>query len=218
MIERPQNRFLAVYLVADPDQTTGDLSATVIEAIEGGVTAVQFRSKLQTDRDAFAVADRLAVICRDHGVTFIVNDRVDIALAVGADGVHVGVDDLPVEIVRRLIGPRAIVGYSPESEEHVRTAPAKGVDYLGIGPVFASSSKDDAPAPIGIDGIHRITRMVSIPVVGIGGITAERAAAVVNAGAAGVAVIGAILRSPNPADVAKSLRDAVEQAYAISSL
>ena len=217
MIDTRQARYLAVYLVADPDQTTSDLPTTVIEAIDGGVTAVQFRSKRQTDRDAFALAGRLRAICRDRYLPFIVNDRVALALAVDADGVHVGVDDLPVKIVRRLLGPSRIVGYSPETDEQARTAARGCVDYLGIGPVFSTSSKDDAPPPIGIDGIRRITRLASIPVVGIGGITAERASSVVNAGAAGVAVIGAILRAPNPAGAAKTLRDAVEQVYPVSS-
>ena len=200
---------LAVYLVADPDQTTLDLVPAVDAALEGGVTAVQLRAKRLGDRDAFALACRLRDLCRTHGALLVVNDRLDLALAADADGVHLGVADLPLAIARRIAGPGVVLGFSPETVEQAIAATAAGADYIGVGPVFVTHSKDDAAPPIGLAGVADFAVTVGVPTIGIGGITAETAADVVRAGAAGVAVIGAILRSNDPRAAARRLATAV---------
>jgi thiamine-phosphate diphosphorylase len=136
--------------------------------------------------------------CDAIGALLIINDRVDIALAAGADGVHLGVDDLPVAAARRLLGPDAVIGYSPETDADRLAAERDGANYLGVGPVYVTSSKPDAGAAIGLDGLARVVRATALPVVGIGGITIERAADVLWTGAVGVAVVGAIWHALEP--------------------
>jgi thiamine-phosphate pyrophosphorylase len=205
-------RQLAVYVVADPEQTRRDLVADVAAALAGGVTCVQLRAKRLTDREATELARRLRELCRRSGAWFLVNDRLDIALAVGADGVHLGVDDLPVAEARRVAGPEFVIGFSPESDQQTAEAAAAGADYLGVGPVYATGTKLDAGAPIGLETLCQRVSIAGIPVVGIGGITPETAADVIAAGAAGVAVVGAILRAPDPERAAALLRQAVDSA------
>lgn len=203
---------LALYLIADPDVALSDLVATVEAAISGGATAVQLRAKRLTDREALALARALKERCDTAGTLFIVNDRLDLALAAGADGVHLGVDDLPIADARRLAGPNFVIGYSPETDEQTAGAKAAGADYLGVGAVFGTASKSDAGPPIGLGTLHRRVNLAGIPVIGIGGIGAREAGRIVSVGAVGVAVAGAILRAPNPEAAARALRDAVERA------
>jgi thiamine-phosphate pyrophosphorylase len=175
-------------------------------AVQGGATAVQLRKKIGSTRDILELGLVLLELTRAAGVPFIVNDRVDIALALGADGVHVGQDDLPARDVRRLIGPERILGVSAGTVAEARQAQADGADYIGAGDVFGTLSKPDAGPPIGLSGLREIVGAVTIPVVGIGGITEANAASVTEVGAAGVAVISAIARSSNPEDAARCLR------------
>ena len=165
------------------------------EALEGGCRAIQMRDKEMPDPEFEGTALRIRELCRERHALFFVNDRVEAALAVGADGVHLGVDDMDVAGAREALPPGSIIGFSPESMEEAREAVARGADYLGIGPVFGSSSKIDAGEPIGLQGITRYSRAGLAPVVGVGGITAATAASVTGAGAAGVAVISAVTRS-----------------------
>jgi thiamine-phosphate diphosphorylase len=202
-------RHLAVYLVADPDQTQRNLIADVEAALDGGVTCVQLRAKRLSDRETLQLARELARRCYLTGALFVVNDRFDLALAAGAGGVHLGVDDLPLRDARRLAGAGFVIGYSPETDEETLAARANGADYLGIGPVFGTLSKSDAGEAIGLDTIRRRAHLAGIPVIGIGGITAETAPAVIEAGAVGVAVVGAILRASDPRRAAEELSDAV---------
>jgi thiamine-phosphate pyrophosphorylase len=150
---------------------------------------------------------QLRAVCREHGIPFIVNDRVDLALILDADGVHIGQEDLPVPDVRRIIGSR-LLGVSTETVEEARRAVAEGADYLGVGPMFATSTKPDAGDPIGPSAITRIRREIGaeIPLVGIGGVTPERAPEVLAAGADGVAVISAISRAASPVEAARLFR------------
>ncbi|RLC62163.1 MAG: thiamine phosphate synthase, partial [Chloroflexi bacterium] len=136
-------------------------------------------------------------------------DRLDVALAIGAEGVHVGEDDMPVPLARQLIGPERILGASPATLEDARQAERDGADYLGVGDVYGTPSKPDAGAPIGVERLAQVVKAVSIPVVAIGGITAANAAAVIQAGAAGVAVISAVVAAPDPAAAARRLREIV---------
>ncbi len=200
---------LTVYLVADPDLAAGDVLRTVDLALAGGVTAVQLRAKRLSDREALALARALRVRCAAAGALFFVNDRLDLALAGGADGVHLGVDDLPLPDARRLAGPSLIIGYSPETDEQVMQAAEAGADYLGIGPVFGTQSKADAGPRIGLGVLHRRTRLTTLPVIGIGGIGPAHAGRVIASGAVGVAVAGAILRSSSPREIAQEIKEAV---------
>lgn len=190
--------YLRVYLIADPDQTAGDFLWAVEHAISGGVTAVQLRSKVLDDGPFLSLAQRVKSACDIHAVPFIINDRVDVALAVGADGVHVGVDDLPLPVARRLLSEHAIIGYSPASEDQSAAARSLGADYVGLGPVFETGSKDDAGEAIGLETLRRRAALAQLPTVGIGGISIGNAGDVVTAGVDGVAVISAILRSEEP--------------------
>lgn len=196
---------LRLYLVADPDLVDGNLIDVVSAAIDGGVTCVQLRLKSGSDRAFERLGMEVGRICRGRGTLFLINDRLDIALAVGAAGVHLGVDDLSIEATRRIGRRELIVGYSPETDEQAASAAASGADYLGVGPVYGTSSKADAGDAIGIDTLSRRARLSGIPTIGIGGITAANAAEVITAGACGVAVMGAILDSSDPETAARAL-------------
>ena len=204
---------LALYLVADPEQSaSGDLVADTAAAITGGVTCVQLRAKHLSDFDALDLALPLASLCRRHGVPFLVNDRLDVALAVNADGLHVGLSDLPIPVVRRLGGERFLIGWSPETTEQAATSGAIGADYVGLGPVFPTGSKTDAGVAIGLDGLAARVAAAGIPTVGIGGISVVSAASVIRAGADGIAVISAILRNVDPQAAATALWRVVDEA------
>jgi thiamine-phosphate diphosphorylase len=201
---------LRLYLVADPDHASGDLANMVERALAGGVTAVQLRCKTLSDRAQLDLAQAVRALTRQAGALFLVNDRLDIALAAGADGVHLGVDDLPLSEARRIGGPGMILGYSPETDTQTEAAALTGADYLGVGPVFGTSTKGDAGAAIGLGVLARRARLAMIPVVGIGGITIDNAASVIRAGAAGIAVVSAISRQTDPQSAARTLRTAIE--------
>ncbi len=202
-------RRLAIYLVADPDQAPGDLVAMAELALGAGATAVQLRSKLLPDGPFLSLAERLLSRCRRAGALFVVNDRLDVALAVGADGLHLGTSDFPLPLARRLGGADLILGYSPETDRQAAEARSLGAHYVGVGPVFATASKDDAGAAIGLPTMRRRIAAAGLPSVGIGGITAANAGEVVANGADGVAVISAILRAADPADATRALAAAV---------
>jgi thiamine-phosphate pyrophosphorylase len=203
---------LGVYLVADAGIASRPLTEEVADAVDNGVTAVQLRAKTMTDGEQLAIAIRLATICHSAGALFFVNDRVDLALASGADGVHLGVDDLPIEIARRIGGEGLVIGYSPATDQQSARAKLLGADYLGVGPIFGTVSKADAGPPIGLDGLRRRSQIAGIPVIGIGGIDSRNAADVIGAEAVGVAVASAILRSDDPGNAARMLSETVRQA------
>jgi len=198
---------LAVYLVADPEQTERDLSDDVEAALEGGVTCVQLRAKNLPDQEAWHLAMRLREQCRRHRAVFLVNDRLDIAIAAQTDGVHLGATDLPPWICRWITGEDFVIGYSPASD--YGTHLGRGADYLGVGPVYGTHSKPDAGEALGIEGFVRRIKYAEEPIVGIGGITPGNAAPVIQAGAAGVAVVSAILRADDPASAAAALAQTV---------
>lgn len=196
---------LRLYLVADPQHAKGSFVESVAGALEGGVTMVQLRAKNLLDRELMDYAVVLRDVSHQFGAAFIVNDRVDIALAVGADGVHLGVDDLPLEAARILAGSEFVIGYSPETDEQIRTARERGADYLGLGPVFGTRTKSDAGDALGLDELRRRIELGALPAVGIGGISVENTASVRHAGADGVAVVSAILGAANPESAARQL-------------
>ncbi len=179
---------------------------TVVQAaLEAGARAVQLREKDAPARVLLERARRLRRMTREAGALLFVNDRADVALAVEADGVHLGPDDLPVVDVRRAVGDRLLLGYSTDDPDVARRAVEEGADYLGCGDVFGTGTKEDAGELIGLEGLARVVRAVPVPVVGIGGVTPERAAEVAATGAAGVAVIGAVMGSEDPGEAARRL-------------
>lgn len=203
-----------LYVLTDR-RLTPDVAAAVEQAILGGATVVQLREKGATTREWLRAGQEVMAVCRRYGVPFIVNDRVDVALALDADGVHVGPDDMPVSLARRLLGEDKIIGFSAGTEEEARQAEAEGADYLGIGAVFATGSKGDAGEPIGVDGFLRVRRAApSLPAVAIAGITPSRAEEVMAQGADGVAVISAVFGAPDVRRAAEALRAAVDAGIA----
>jgi thiamine-phosphate pyrophosphorylase len=204
---------MGTYLVTQADRSGGRSTPEVVRAaIDGGIDAVQLREKGATARERYELARELRRITADAGVPLIVNDRVDVAAAADADGVHLGDDDLPVSAARRQLGPDAVVGRSVSTAAGARAAEEAGADYLGVGAVFATDSKEVSPerAEIGVETVAAVADAVSVPAIGIGGIAAENAADVVAAGAEGVAVISAITASDDPAAATGRLAAAVE--------
>jgi len=180
-------------------------------AIEGGATAIQLRDKEATTRELIEAGLALRELTREWGVAFIINDRVDVALAVDADGVHVGQDDMPAKLARKLVGPDKIVGVSASTIEEALQAEADGADYISASPVFATPTKPDAAPPTGLEGLRAIVEAVRIPVVAIGGINEGNVEEVIRAGAAGVAVISAVVGAPDIAAAARRLRQRIEK-------
>jgi thiamine-phosphate pyrophosphorylase len=181
-------------------------------ALEAGAPTLQVRLKTGTDGDRFRLALHIAERCRAAGATCLVNDRADLAVAVEADGVHVGADDLPVPAVRRVVGPDALVGGTARDPETARRLVAEGASYLGVGPTFATASKVGLPDPIGVDGVRAVVEAVDVPVIAIAGITVATVESVMATGAHGVAVIGAIVDSPDPHTATHDLMLAVTKA------
>jgi thiamine-phosphate diphosphorylase len=203
---------LAVYYVADPEQTSREFPALVAAALAGGATAVQLRAKAMGGRAMYELARQLRGQCAVSGALFFVNDRVDVALAADADGVHVGVHDLPLDATRRLVGAGMIIGYSPLDVVDIATAHDGGADYVGLGPVYATGSKADAQAPLGLAGIAaQVAAARGMPTVAIGGIGVDTAEAVVRTGVDGVAVISAIQNAPDPLYATRRLVRGVER-------
>jgi thiamine-phosphate pyrophosphorylase len=206
---------LTLYLVTDRRLSGGrSLEHVVQAAIAGGVTTVQLREKDITTREFVALARTLREITREAGVTFIVNDRVDVALAAEADGVHVGQDDMPAALARRLIGPDRILGVTAASEAEARRAQAEGADYVGCNAVFATPTKTDTGPPLGLEGLRRLVQAVTVPVVAIGGINVGNAAEVMACGVAGIAVVSALMTAPDVTAAARQLRAIAEAARA----
>ena len=197
---------LRLIVVTDPDCGGGRSVGDVVRAaLRGGAPAIQLRMKDAPARVTAAVARTLLAETRAAGALLFINDRVDVALAVGADGAHVGQDDLPAAAARRIAPPGFLVGVSAETTELARQAEADGADYVGVGPVYATGSKADAGDAIGTGRITEVASAVRIPVVGIGGIAIGNAPAVIRAGAAGVAVISAVMRADDPEAAVRAL-------------
>ena len=184
----------------------------VRRAVQGGATVVQLRDKDGPTRDMVQLGRALRHLTAELGVVFLVNDRVDVALALDADGAHVGQDDLPAAMARALLGPGRLLGVSAATPDEARAAQAAGADYVGAGTVYPTGTKADAGAPVGLARLADVARAVTIPVVAIGGIGAGRAGPCIAHGAAGVAVISAIVAQPDPAAAAWQLRQEIDAA------
>lgn len=209
-------RLLRLYLVTDRDLAGGrTLPQVVGRAVRGGATAVQLREKALGAARFLDEVVELKRVLAGSGVPVFVNDRVDVALAGGADGVHVGQDDLPAGACRQLVGPRLLLGVSVATPEEARRAVAAGADYVSVSPVFLTPTKPDAECAVGLAGIALIRSAVpDAPLLAIGGIGVRNARSVVAAGADGVAVVSAIMASADPEAAAAALRAEVEAGLA----
>ena len=201
---------LRLCLVTDRGFLRGtSLSDVVAAAVKGGVTSVQLREKT-LDIIAFAELGRaIKELLLPLGVPLIINDHAEVAAAVGADGLHVGQSDLPAEAARALLGPNATIGLSITAIEQLRKPDIRFADYLGVGPIFATPTKPDAAAPMGLDGLVAARKMSALPIVAIGGISQENAAETIAAGANGIAVVSAIMGAADPEQAARALARAV---------
>ncbi len=198
---------LGLYLVTDERLSRGRQTAEIVRAaIRGGVDAVQLRGKDLPMSEQVAIGRALRQITREAGVLFIVNDRADLAVALDADGVHVGQDDLPADLARLVVGPGRIVGVSAATIPEALAARDAGADYLGVGAIFGTATKSDAGEPTGPALLGTIAGAVALPLVGIGGINASNAAEVIAAGASGVAVVSAIVAADDPEEAARALK------------
>ena len=174
-------------------------------ALAGGARAIQLRNKGDSARELRAAGESLIPLVREAGGLFFVNDRLDVALTLEADGLHIGPEDLPVAAVRKAAPKGFLIGRSADDPQVALQAVADGADYIGCGTVFSTDTKRDAGAVIGVEGLRRVVESVSVPVVGIGGITVERTREVAEAGAAGVAVVSAVMRSADPAAAVRAM-------------
>lgn len=204
---------LSVYLVLDPELCQGlGMAQTARLAVEGGATMVQLRDKNASTARMIETGQALKAALAGSGIPLIVNDDVEAAIAIGAEGVHVGQSDMGAAIARRRVGEGMIVGVSVETEELAQGVDPSIVDYIGIGPVFATPTKPDHKQPIGFDGLARIVAAASVPAVAIGGLKAEHAGKALAAGAHGIAVVSAICGQPDPKEAARRITDEVRKA------
>ncbi|QKG84001.1 thiamine phosphate synthase [Kroppenstedtia pulmonis] len=206
---------LRLYLVmGSQDCRERDPVWVLKEAIAGGITLFQFREKHSSLHlgEAYTLGKKLRQICREHDIPFIVNDRVDLGMALDSDGFHVGQEDLPAKTVRQLTGSYPILGVSCDAPEEIRSAQDAGAHYVGTGAMYATKSKSDAGEPVGPQAIENLVQQPGCPpIVGIGGIRSDRVDPVIQAGAEGVAVISAISAADDPRSAAGELREAVEK-------
>jgi len=187
-----------LHVLTDPEGPRDPL--TVVDAALGaGAPVIQVRAKQATDRALLTLAEAAVARCRAAGATCLIDDRVDVALAVGADGVHLGDEDLPVAVARRLLGPDALIGATARDTAAAAARVAEGADYLGVGPTYATGTKTGLPDPLGPAAVGAVAAAVTVPVIAIAGIDRTRVAEVLAAGVHGIAVVGAVSRAEDPA-------------------
>ena len=196
---------LSLYLVTDKRNKTNEEFLEIIEeAIKGGTTVVQIREKEGETLDFYNLALKVKEITSKYNVPLIVNDRIDVALAIKSEGVHIGQTDMPADVARSLIGDEMILGVSASTVKEARKAEKDGADYIGTGAVFPTATKDDAPS-ITKDDLKEVTGSINIPTVAIGGITLENASELAGTGIAGISVVSAIMNSKDPKTASENL-------------
>ncbi len=193
-----------LYVIADPEWVNGDIVNTTRKAIEGGVRWIQVRGKNIPPREIIYIFDGIRKTARDHGCNIFINDRVDLAMILKAEGIHLAQNSIPISRVRQLVGNDFLIGISTHSLREAKEAEKGGADFITFGPIFETESKKRYGPPAGINRLREVVRSVHIPVLAIGGIKEENVREVLNAGAHGIAVISAVLNAPAP-DVAASL-------------
>lgn len=201
-------RMLQVYFIMGSNNTKQDPASVLKQAIAGGITCFQFREKgmnAKVGEEKIKLGEQLRNICRDHDIPFIVNDDIQLAIELDADGVHVGQDDMSIIDIRKKVPDHYIIGLSTSNREEVKEAESLKVDYIGVGAIFTTDTKADAEEPMGLEGLEEICRATTLPIVGIGGINKQNANKVIETGADGVAVISAISEANDPQQAAKSL-------------
>jgi len=202
----------SLYLVTDRDLSCGRSTLEVVEAaVAGGVSCVQLREKHCSTREFITQARALKRFLKSKKIPLIINDRLDVALAVEADGLHLGQKDMTISDARKISGTSLIIGISAESVDDAIRAEKEGADYIGISPVFATPTKSDTAPPLGLEGIKTIRKMIASPIVGIGGINRQNALSVITAGADGIAVVSAIVGAKDPKDAAFELKSIVRR-------
>jgi thiamine-phosphate pyrophosphorylase len=202
---RQASRLSGLYVILDPAVCPDrSLSEIVTAAAEAGARIFQYRNKTASMKEAYIEGAALRARTRELGVLFLVNDRCDLALALEADGVHLGQGDLPLDLARKVMGPDRLIGISTHNPDQVRVANTSGPDYLGFGPIFPSGSKADHDPVVGIDGLRAIRPLTTLPVFAIGGIQPDGAGEVMQAGADGMAVISAVLKAK---DIKQTVRE-----------
>ena len=200
----------SLHVIPDDSHSIYNLEEITKYVLEGGADVIQLRHKTLSSSDLLTVAQRLRNITSQYSVPFIVNDRVDIAMVVGADGVHLGQDDLPVKEVRSLMGKQTIIGVSCGSVKEAIEAQEEGANYIGFGHMYPTSSKIKLTPQRTLDELQQVADAVGIPVIAIGGITEDKVAELLQAGAAGVAVIGAVCRSEDPKAITMEFRKVID--------
>lgn len=202
----------SVYLVTD-NGLRGErpLEEVVRASIRGGAGVVQYRDKHSSTRMLVTTAALLRDICRQAGACFLLNDRIDVALAVDADGVHLGQDDMPLRSARKLLGPERCIGITVHNLEELKQAEADGADYLSAAPVFATTTKPDHQQPLGFEGVKQLALAARKPLVAIGGIDHTNAAGVIGSGANGVCVVSAVMAAVDPEQATRALRAIVAE-------
>lgn len=207
-----QQTDLSLYLVTDRRLTLGrPLEQVVEEAVKGGVTIVQLREKEATSREFYELAVRLKQILYSYSIPLIINDRLDIALACDADGLHIGQEDIPYPVARKLLGPDKIIGLSVENHKDVDQANQWDIDYIGLSPVFVTNTKTNTAPALGLEGVKELTALSVHPSVGIGGIHPHNAGEIIRAGADGIAVVSALMSASNPRKVAEELTQIIKR-------
>jgi thiamine-phosphate pyrophosphorylase len=181
-------------------------------AVAGGADTIQFRQKTGSTRDMIQAAQRMRRLCEEEGVTFVVNDRIDVAMAVEAHGVHLGQNDFPIPLAREILGPNVIIGGSAATMEEARICLSEGADYVGFGPVFPTGSKDDAGPVSGLEILGEVVHAIPLPIIAIGGVSAENTGYIMKTGARGIAVISAVCCQKDPEGATRALYAALEEA------
>jgi thiamine-phosphate pyrophosphorylase len=203
----------SLYLVTDRNLSLGRSNLEIIKAaVEGGVTIVQLREKEATTREFYEEGLKIKDYLQSKEIPFIINDRIDLALALNADGVHLGQDDMPVHVARMILGSNKIIGASAFTPDEAKAAASMGADYLGLSPIFVTGTKPELTQQIGIEGIKDLSGSVGIPVVGIGSMNQSNAFEAVKAGLDGVAVVSAICSQEDPRAAATAIKAEVMRA------
>lgn len=208
-----QNIDYSLYLVTDRGLARGRSTLEIVKAaVDGGATVVQLREKDCSTREFIEQALAIKEFLKARRVPLIINDRLDVAQAVKADGVHLGQTDMPLEMAKGILGDSMIIGISAESLKDAVTAEKGGADYLGVSPIYATPTKTDTAPPLGLAGLQKIRKAVRLPLVGIGGLNRENSAEVIRSGADGVAVVSAIVAADDPGAAASALKQIIAEA------